>query len=366
MDYQKRIGRIQSQLRRRKIDALLVSNPHNRRYLSGYSAGDHGIAESSGCLLIPRTGAAMLLTDSRFQLQAEQEAPWLKVILYQKGLIALLEQLLPDLRIALLAFEGQYTLYSTYLVFKERLGKKKIEIQSISGLVERLREIKDEEEIALIRTSVAANEAVFQKIFPTITTDLSEAELALALETAMRQAGAESPSFPTIVASGANSAKPHAVPGQDKIAPDQPLTIDMGLILNGYCSDMTRTFTPGKPDERYLELHRLVRRAQLAGTQAIRAGVTGKKVDATARKIISDAGYGEYFGHGLGHGVGLEVHEMPRLSINGARRLQAGMIVTIEPGIYIPGWGGIRLENMAVVREDGCEVLNQDTTWLDI
>ena len=366
MDYQKRIKLVQQQLRRRKIDALLISEPANRRYLSGYSAGDHGIAESSGYLLIPRHGDALLLTDSRFQLQAEQEVPWMKVLLYPKGLIALLEEILPALRVMLLAFEGQYTLYTTYLSMKDRLQRKNVVLQSLSGLIERMREIKDEEEIAVIRASVAMNEAVFQQIFPKITTSQSEIDLALAIETLMRQKGAEGPSFPTIVASGENSAKPHAVPSRTKIVSGRPLTIDMGLILKGYCSDMTRTFAPGKPDNRYLELHRLVRRAQLAGIRAIREGITGKEVDTIARKVIDDAGYGTYFGHGLGHGVGLQVHEMPRLSINGTRKLQAGMIVTIEPGIYIPGWGGIRLENMAVVREGGCEILNRDSTWLDI
>ncbi len=140
----------------------------------------------------------------------------------------------------------------------------------------------------------------------------------------------------------------------------------MGLILNGYCSDMTRTFTVGKPDEKYMQLHRIVRKAQLAGMEALRAGVTGASVDKAARKVIEDAGYGEYFGHGLGHGVGLAVHEEPRLSPNWQKKLQAGMIVTIEPGIYIPDWGGIRLEDMFVVREDGYERLNSNDTWLNV
>ena len=147
---------------------------------------------------------------------------------------------------------------------------------------------------------------------------------------------------------------------------NQPLMIDMGLVLNGYCSDMTRTFPLGKADARYLEIHRLVRKAQCAGIKAIRAGVTGRTVDRAARQTIAEAGYGQYFGHALGHGVGIAVHEDPRLSSRNGKRLKAGMVVTVEPGIYIPGWGGIRLENIVVVREDGCEVLNSDTTWLDI
>jgi Xaa-Pro aminopeptidase len=182
----------------------------------------------------------------------------------------------------------------------------------------------------------------------------------------MRRKGAEKPSFATIVASGANGALPHAVPGDSPLAHNSSLTIDMGLILDGYCSDMTRNLVVGRADKRYKELHRLVRQAHLAGAAAIRAGARCSAVDKVARDIIADAGYGEYFGHSLGHGVGLAVHEEPRLSARSNKTLKAGMIVTVEPGIYIPGWGGIRLENMYVVREEGCENLNNDTTWLDI
>jgi Xaa-Pro aminopeptidase len=182
----------------------------------------------------------------------------------------------------------------------------------------------------------------------------------------MRLKGAEGPSFSSIIASAERSALPHAVPSARPIEQDRPLTVDMGLILDGYCSDMTRTFVPGKADKKYLELHRLVRRAQIAGIQAIRAGVKASNVDRAARTVIADAGYGQAFGHALGHGVGLAVHEDPRLSALNHKQLRAGMVVTVEPGIYLPGWGGIRLENMVVVREDGCENLNTDTTWLDV
>ena len=140
----------------------------------------------------------------------------------------------------------------------------------------------------------------------------------------------------------------------------------MGLILDGYCSDMTRTFVPGIADKKFLKIHRLVRKAQLAATKKIRAGISAAAIDKVARQTITDGGYGKYFGHALGHGVGIAVHEEPRLSSHNRKHLQAGMIVTVEPGIYLPDWGGVRLENMVVVREDGCEVLNQDTTWLDI
>lgn len=366
MDYGKRIKKLQKQLRVRSVDGLLVSEPHNRRYLSGFTATDHNIGESSGVLLIPARGKGFLLTDFRYRLQAEQEVDHLQVKIYTRGLIALLKTLLPKLGIETLAFESDYTLHATHGAMRDSFKKKGIKLAPVSGLIEKMRRVKDEEEIELIRKSVALNEQVFQEVYPTITTSHTEIEVALALEQAMRLRGAAGPSFESIIASGDNSALPHAVPTRARIAADRPLTIDMGLVLDGYCSDMTRTFVPGKVDKKYKKIHRIVRKAQLAGMAAIRAGVTGKEVDRAAREIIADAGYGVNFGHSLGHGVGLAVHEAPRLSSRGTNKLAAGMVVTVEPGIYIPGWGGIRLENMVLVREDGCENLNSDTTWLDL
>ncbi len=366
MDYPQRIARLQARLRRQKIDALLVGQPENRRYLSGFSSTDHSIAESSGVLLIPSRDKIRLLTDFRYKLQAEREVPWAEVILYPKGLLVLLAELLPDLGVARLAFESHYTLHSSAARLQEKLGAKGIEFLPVEGLVETMRQVKDEEEIELIRRSVRLNEEVFAEVYGTLSGAETEIDIALAIEATMRRRGAEGPSFSTIVASGENGALPHAVPGRTRIRANASLTIDMGLILDGYCSDMTRTFVPSKAAARYLELHRLVRKAQLAGMAAIRAGVRAAGVDRAARRIIAEAGYGDCFGHSLGHGVGLAVHEEPRVSARNNRQLRPGMVVTVEPGIYIPGWGGIRLENMVVVREDGCENLNSDTTWLDI
>ncbi len=366
MNYQQRIVKLQEKLRRKKIDALLVSKPENRRYLCGYRDGDHGINETSGMLLVPAKGKVHLLTDFRFKLQAEQEVPWAETVIYTKGVLHLLTRLLPDLAITSLTFESGYTLYSFAEKMMAALEKKGIQLVPSEGLVEAMREIKDEEEIDLIRKAVRLNEKVFIEIYNSLADYPTEIALALAIEMAMRRKGAEGPSFDTIVASGENGASPHALPGGGAVKKDGSLTIDMGLVLQGYCSDMTRNLVPGKPDNQYLKLHRLVRKAHLAGVAAIREGVRCSDADRAARNIIADAGYGEYFGHSLGHGVGLAVHEEPRLSSRSKKKLKAGMIVTVEPGIYLPGWGGIRLENMYVVREDGCENLNKDKTWLDI
>ena len=366
MDYQRRLAMVRDELGRLGLDALLVANPYNRRYLSGFSARDHGIEESSGLLLVTQRGQAMLLTDFRYRQQAESDAPWLEVKIYDHGLTALLKDLLPALGVGDLAIEADYTLLSQYQAMTKSLDEKGVHLHPSESPVDKYRQCKDEAELELIRRSVALNERVFQDIFAGIAIGQSERDIALALETRMRQLGAEGASFPTIVACGDNAALPHAVPGAALVEEGQPVTIDMGLILAGYCSDMTRSFVCGQPDGRYQEIHRLVRRAQLAGIAALRAGITGKEVDAAARQIISEAGYGASFGHSLGHGVGLQVHEAPRLSSRADTVLQEGMVVTIEPGVYLPGWGGVRLEVMAVVREGGCEVLGTDSTWLDI
>lgn len=366
MHYPKRIDKIKKVLGRKKLDALLVSQPQNRLYLSGYTASDHGIAESSGHLLIPRKGTPYLFTDFRFQEQAEKEAEGFKVELYPKGLIQLLRQILPDLGLKKIGFESDYTLHSTSELFFGLNQSHSVDMSPTAGIIEKFRRIKEEDELELIRKSVHLNEKVFQKTFKSISTEDTEIDLALQIAAEMKRKGAEKESFDTIVASGSNSSLPHAVPGRNRLTRNAPLLIDMGLILNGYCSDMTRSFYIGKPDKKYVEIHRIVRKAQKAGIAAVRAGVTGKEVDAAARKIITDSGYGKYFGHSLGHGVGLEVHEEPRVSPRSRKKLRENMVITIEPGIYIPGWGGIRLENMVIVHKDGCEELNSDTTQLDL
>jgi len=363
---QQRIHKLQTSLRARNLDAILITEPANRRYLSGYTPTDHGIQESSGVLLIPRKGSPWLLTDSRFELQAKEEAAGFTFELYRKGLFTLLKTLLPSLGVKRLAFESHYFLHSSVARMEETLGKN-VELVPLTGLLEGMREVKTEEEIRLLKQSVLLNERVFQQVRSTVAPGMTEIDLALAIDNTMRKLGAERPSFETIVAFGANAAKPHAVPSNRVLKENELVLIDMGLILEGYCSDMTRTFFFGEPDSQFLDRLRIVRQAQLAATKAIRAGVVCREVDLAARQVITDAGYGSHFGHGLGHGVGLAVHEAPRLSPpRNRKRLQAGMIVTIEPGIYLPDWGGIRLENMAVVRADGCELLNEDVSGLDL
>ena len=336
-----RITRLQASLRRRRVDGLLVSQPDNRRYLSGYTAPDHGIQESAGLLLIPAKGRPFLLTDARFTLQAEAEAPLFQIEVYARGLLPLLERLVDRLGLTSLAFESDYLLYSTFQHLAGMAEKRGLKLAAQSGLIEAMREVKSAEELELLRASTRLNEKVFQSVYATIEPGMTEREIALALELTMREMGAEGPSFPTIVAFGTNAARPHAVPTDRELQAGDLVLIDMGLVLRGYCSDLSRTFVAGRPDPTYIDRHRVVRAAM-------------------------QAGIGDCFGHSLGHGVGLAVHEAPRLSRANRKKLRAGMVVTVEPGIYLPDWGGIRLENMVVVGEDGCELLNHDTTGLDL
>lgn len=360
------LDRIRRSLKRRQLDAILVTQPENRRYLSGYTARDHSINESAGVLLIPCEGEPYLLTDSRFHLQAEDEAAEFRVKLYPRGLFPLLRSLLRKRSIKRLAFESHYFLHSTSQTLAKLAASLKVELEPLTGFIEEFRLQKNNAELALIERAVLLNEEVFQEIYKTLRPGQTEKEVAHALENAMRRKGAERPSFETIVAGGPNAALPHAVPSDRPLAAGETIVIDMGLVLDGYCSDMTRTVVLGTPDAKTIALFRLVRKAQLAGLNSLREGISGMAVDKIARNVIERAGLGERFGHGLGHGVGLNVHEGPSLNYRNRKPLAEGMVVTVEPGVYIPNWGGIRLENMAVVEKDGCRVLNKDTTFLDI
>lgn len=360
------ISRLQHILSRRNIDAILISQPNNRRYLSGFTAVDHSISESSGFLLIPRRGTPFLLTDFRFQIQAEQDTTGFEILLYKRGVFSQLNHLLTKLAITSLAFETKYTLHSQYLSLARLAKTIDIRLVPLDGTIERLRQIKTEHELAAIQRSVTLNESVFQQVLPQIKPGLTESHVAQLLENTMRLSGAERPSFDTIVASGPNGALPHAVPGSRKLCLGEPIIIDMGLVLAGYCSDMTRTIVLGAADSHTVTLFRLVRQAQQAALAAIHPGVPGNHVDRAARSVITAAGYGSNFGHALGHGVGLAVHEAPSLNTRSKRLLRPGMVVTVEPGIYIKGWGGIRLENMVAITNSGHKTLNQDSTFLDL
>jgi Xaa-Pro aminopeptidase len=341
------------------LDAFLVAVPENRYYLSGYGADDLQLTESSGYLLITDS-RQYLLTDFRYQEEAEKEAPDYQVFIYKEGLGQTLSELFSELPIERLGIESHYLTVSRYCEVEEALKKSRhaAALAPVEELVEGLRLLKDPEEIEKIKASLRLTETVLLGVWERLRTGRTEKEVAWEIERSLRENGAEAVSFPPIVASGPNAALPHAVPTDRQISAGDPVILDLGSRLRHYCSDMTRTWIAGKPDKKLQELYRIVREAQLAAQDFVSAGKDSVAVDAVARDLITNAGYGEHFGHGLGHGVGLAVHEKPGLRKQKGMTLQENMVVTIEPGIYLPGYGGVRLENMVRITQDGCDLLN--------
>ena len=352
--FQRRLKRIQKVLTRRQA-GLLILCPENRRYLSGFPAQDVSIIERSGALLItPKE--AFLLTDPRYQEEAKECAPSFEPVIYRHGLLHELSRVVPKLGLKKLLFEELYISYAGFKALERRLPQ--IELEGLKGLVERLRAIKDESEIALIRQALRIAEEILTKVSGMLSPGVTEKEIAAKIiELSHRLA--EGPSFPPIVASGPMSARPHAEPSSRKLQTGEPVIIDMGVKYQGYCSDITRTFCVGRPSSRFKEIYQLVLQAKEAAQKEIRAGIYAKVPDSIARGIFKQAGVEKYFWHSLGHGVGLNIHEAPSLSFRSREKLRAGHVVTVEPGLYFPDWGGIRLEDMVVIREWGSERLNQ-------
>ena len=343
-------------------DALLVAGPENRRYLSGFTARDDSLTESCGVLLITRE-KAFLLTDFRYQEWARQEAPDLEVLVYTQSLGTTLAGVLQDLEVRTLGFEGTYLSYRQYQRLTEAVAATGLQVdwQPVAGTVEGLREIKTPAEVAAMRQALALTEAVLLEVVQDLVPGQTERQVAWEIERRLREKGAEGLAFPPIVAVGPNSARPHHQPGDYQVQTGEPIIIDMGARVAGYCADLTRTFILGAPDEQFRKIYHLVRRAQEQAEQKLRAGMDSQAADALAREVIAAGGYGEAFGHSLGHGVGLAVHEAPSLSPHKDRAtiLRAGNVVTVEPGIYLTGWGGVRLEDMALLHDDRAEVLTK-------
>lgn len=359
---QARVEALRELLNREGLDGLLVSGTDNRRYLSGFTAREELLQESCGSLLITRE-AALLFTDFRYLEWARAEAAGFEVLLYQGGLGALLAEQLGALKISRLAFESAYLPFGQYQRLTQAAQDAGLTVEWVptEGVVESLREVKGPEELAAIRRALAFTEAVFAEVAAWLKPGVTEQQVAWEIERRLREKGTASLAFSPIVAAGPNSARPHHQPGDYVLREEEPVIIDMGARVDGYCADLTRTLILGSPTPRFQEIYRLVLEAQTRAQQGLRAGIESLAADALGREVIAQAGYGEAFGHSLGHGVGLAVHEAPSLSFVKERStiLKAGSVVTVEPGIYLTGWGGVRLENMVVIREDGAEVLNR-------
>ena len=359
-DVQRRLNAVRELLAQRQLDGLLVSQPESRYYLSGYTGKDLPPRDSAGYLLITAT-TGQLLTDMRTAQQAEQEAPSYEVLQPPLGTRAMqmVAELAQKHRLGRLAFESAHLPYQFYADLRAALNPA-IELLPQADLVDELRIVKDETELRALRASIDILDDAFGHLARFVEPGCTEQRLAWELEAYLRTHGAQGVSFDPITVGGPQAAIPHAVPCARRLQEDEPIVIDIGALLDRYCSDMTRTVCMGQVPDRLQEIYGIVLEAQLTAERNIRPGMTGEEADAIARDFIARAGYGEAFGHGLGHGIGLEVHEPPWLSkAKGDVVLRPGMVFSVEPGIYLRGWGGVRIEDLVVLREDGCEVLSR-------
>jgi Xaa-Pro aminopeptidase len=356
-----RLSTLRELLATQGLDALLISGPDNRRYLSGFTAREELIHESCGSLLVSRD-AALLFTDFRYLEWAQAEVSAYDILIYQAGLGAVLAEQLKVFGIDRLGFETSYLAFGQYQRLTQAAAEAGLSVEWLptDGLVEGLREVKTGEEVAAVRQALALTEEVFTEVAGLLRPGLSERQVAWEIERRLRDEGAAVLAFPPIVAAGTNSARPHHHPGDYLIKEREPIIIDMGARVSGYCADLTRTVILGEPADRFREIYVIVRRAQARAEAGLKADMESLTADGLAREVIKQAGYGEAFGHSLGHGVGLAVHEAPSISPVKERStvLKAGSIVTVEPGIYLTGWGGVRLEDMALIQADRSEVLN--------
>ncbi|HEX4108831.1 MAG TPA: Xaa-Pro peptidase family protein [Solirubrobacteraceae bacterium] len=349
MNETERCDRVQAQLAEREVGALLVSAAANLRYLSGFT-------DAEALLVVTTDGERCFFTDFRYEIQAEQELPASFLTVIATDLLPAVAERFGE--VGALGVDDDHLTVAQHRRLGELLGEGTTRV-GCGGLVEKLRVVKDADELERIRAAAALIDGIYEWVLERGLVGRRERDVALELEHEMRRRGARAPSFPSIVAAGAHGALPHATPRDVAIEPDTLVTIDIGAELDGYCSDCTRTFASGTLGAEEARIYEVTLQAQLAGLEAVRAGRSGRVVDAAAREVIEQAGYGERFGHGLGHGVGLEVHERPRLSRTAPEDpLEPGMVVTVEPGIYLPGVTGVRIEDLVVVGEEGCERLS--------
>ncbi|WP_304653164.1 Xaa-Pro peptidase family protein [uncultured Ligilactobacillus sp.] len=343
-EFDQRCQRLRQKMQEASVDAYLVTSADNIYYLSGFT-GDAGV-------LLVTEQERYLITDARFETQIAQTNPWLKAVITRDYFGQALE-LCERENIVALAFEESLS-YQVY----DRLDEYALcDLVALSGLIEALRLQKSTAEIEKIKASCRLAKDGFEHVLKIARPGLKEQELALELDYYMRKNGASQVSFETIVASGSRSALPHGVASNKKLALGDLVTLDYGYFLDHYTSDVTRTFVLGKVDPKLEEIYHIVSEAKQLTIEAVRPGITGKELDRIGRDYITQKGYGKYFEHGMGHGIGLNVHEGPYIGKTSAEVLQPGQVITIEPGIYLPGLGGVRLEDDILVTETGYENL---------
>ena len=352
---QERLSRLRDFLREKEADAVVVNKEVNLHYFSGFRGDDS--------LLLISPNDTLLVTDSRYTEQAAAQASLFEIVEQKEGLFAKAAECVKARGWKKIAFEGNAMTYDQFVKLRDLLGADSA--PEISVNLGELRTVKEAEEIAAMKKAAEIGDAAFLDIVKFIRPGISELEVAARLETVMRGLGSERPAFSTIVASGERGSLPHGIATEKLIVSGEFVTMDYGAVYEGYHSDMTRTVCVGRASDAQRALYRMVLDAQEFGVSLVKPGASGKDVDAAVRQRIADAGYGENFGHGLGHSLGLEIHEEPRLSKKSdCESLLSGMIVTVEPGVYLPGEGGLRIEDTVLVTETGGEVLTASSKKL--
>jgi Xaa-Pro aminopeptidase len=348
-----RLQKLRPQFEEKKIDAIIISQPENRCYLSGFNG-------SAGYLVITAK-KAILATDFRYIEQARRQAPEYEIFQTVGDMKDWFPGLVSDLNVKQPGFEAEHISFSLYRRLNDIMNKPKPELKlvPVDGLVESLRAIKEPGEVEFIARAAEISDYAFESIIDTIHVGMTEQEVAWEIEKNMREHGSQNIPFEIIVASGPNAALPHAKPSPRAIQPGEPIVIDIGARCEGYASDLSRTICLGTPDARFNKIYDIVLGAQLAAMALIKKDMSGGDVDMLARTVIEEAGYGKSFGHGLGHGVGLAPHELPRLGPGSADRITDGMVFTIEPGIYLNDWGGVRIEDLMVMENGKIRILSK-------
>ncbi|MFD1736422.1 M24 family metallopeptidase [Bacillus salitolerans] len=350
-----KIDQLRNRFQELNVDGMLVTSKYNRRFISGFTG-------SAGVALISED-KALFITDFRYVEQATKQLDGFEVVQHKASIIEEIASQVEKLGIKKLGFEEDHVTFSTFRAYRDQI---KAELVPITGVIEKLRLIKSEAEIKILKEATEIADAAFKHILTFIRPGKSELEVSNELEFFMRKQGAASSSFDIIVASGYRSALPHGVASDKIIESGDFVTLDFGAYYKGYCSDITRTISVGQPKDELKNIYDVVLEAQLRGMAGIKPGITGKQADALTRDYITEKGFGEYFGHSTGHGIGLEVHEGPGLSFKSDVVLEPGMVVTVEPGIYIAGLGGVRIEDDTVITKDGNESLSHSSKELII
>ncbi|PEO45195.1 Xaa-Pro dipeptidase [Bacillus sp. AFS026049] len=350
-----KLMRLRASMEKVGIDGLLITSTYNRRYMTNFTG-------SAGVVLISQK-EAKFITDFRYVEQAGKQAPDYEVVQHKGTIMEEVGKQAKAMNIGKLGFEQEHLTYAAYKAYEAAIDGR---LLPVSGVIENLRLIKTSSEIKILKEAAAIADAAFTHILDFLRPGITELDVSNELEFFMRKQGATSSSFDIIVASGIRSALPHGVATDKIIEKGDFVTLDYGAYYNGYVSDITRTLAVGKPSEELINIYDIVLEAQLRGMAGIKPGMTGREADALTRNLIEEKGYGQYFGHSTGHGIGLEVHEGPALSFRSDIILEPGMAVTVEPGIYLPGVGGVRIEDDTIVTIDGNEALTHSTKELII